>query len=82
MWSTLEERWPRLPDDEAWHWIKRWREGRSPSLRMVWDEIVPTGGRIKSAGRARAAWRSWRAQATAEPSRTKPQGWATATRGR
>jgi hypothetical protein len=30
MWSRLEERWPKLPDDEAWHWIGRWREGRSP----------------------------------------------------
>jgi integrase len=34
IWSTLEERWPKLPDDEAWHWINRWREGRSPYSRI------------------------------------------------
>jgi site-specific recombinase XerC len=34
LWTTLDERWPTLPDDEAWHWIDRWREGRSPYSRI------------------------------------------------
>jgi integrase len=34
LWTTLDERWPTLPDDEAWHWINRWRDGRSPYSRI------------------------------------------------
>jgi integrase len=34
LWATLDERWPTLPHDEAWHWIDRWREGRSPYSRI------------------------------------------------
>lgn len=32
--ATLDERWPKLPDDEAWKWINRWREGRSRYSRV------------------------------------------------
>jgi hypothetical protein len=51
LWATLDERWPTLPDDEAWHWINRWREDRSPHSRIrshavhhqpVLSERVPT----------------------------------------
>jgi integrase len=34
LWTKLDERWPTLPDDQAWHWINRWREGRSPYSRI------------------------------------------------
>jgi hypothetical protein len=46
--------------------------------RTVLDRSCP----VRPGGRGRAACCSRWAQATAEPSRTKPQGWATATRGR
>ena len=32
--ATLDERWPKLPDNEAWKWINRWRDGRSPYSRI------------------------------------------------
>lgn len=34
LWATLEERWPRLPHDEAWFWLRRWVDGRSPYSRV------------------------------------------------
>ena len=32
--QVLDERWPRLPNDEATRWIARWRDGRSPYARI------------------------------------------------
>ncbi len=34
LWSTLDERWPKLPEDEAQHWLRRWLDGRSPYSRI------------------------------------------------
>jgi integrase len=31
---VLDLRWPRLSDDEARRWVKRWRDGRSPYSRI------------------------------------------------
>jgi site-specific recombinase XerD len=31
---VLDERWPRLPDDEARRWVGRWRDGLSPYSRI------------------------------------------------
>jgi integrase len=31
---VLDERWPRLPDDEAQRWVARWRDGLSPYSRI------------------------------------------------
>jgi site-specific recombinase XerD len=31
---TLDERWPKLPDDEVWKWLCRFRDGRSPYSRV------------------------------------------------
>ena len=30
----LDERWPRLPDEDARRWVERWRNGRSPYSRI------------------------------------------------
>jgi site-specific recombinase XerD len=32
--ATLDERWPRLANDEALSWLRRFREGRSPYARV------------------------------------------------
>jgi integrase len=32
--ATLDTRWPKLPDREAWHWLRRWLDGRSPYSRV------------------------------------------------
>jgi integrase len=34
LWATLDERWPKLDDDEASHRLRRWLDGRSPYSRM------------------------------------------------
>jgi integrase len=33
-WATLDERWPRLPPDDARRWVQRWRDGQSPYSRI------------------------------------------------
>ena len=69
--------------------ISSWPSGATATEQMghgrpqnpdgaVLDRSCP----VRPACRGRAACCSRWAQATAEPSRTKPQGWATATRGR
>src|ERR1019366_7941990 len=69
--------------------ISSWPSGATATEQMghgrpqnpdgaVLDRSCP----VRTAGRGRAACCSRSAKATAEPSRTKPQGWATATRGR
>ena len=32
--AALDERWPKLPSDEAWTWLTRFRDGRSPYSRV------------------------------------------------
>ena len=32
--ATLDERWPLLADDEAFHWLRRYHDGRSPYSRV------------------------------------------------
>ncbi|MFZ1927363.1 MAG: tyrosine-type recombinase/integrase [Solirubrobacteraceae bacterium] len=32
--KTLDERWPKLPEEEAYRWLGRVREGRSPYARV------------------------------------------------
>lgn len=34
MRRTLEERWPKLAEDEVWKWLYRFRDGRSPYSRV------------------------------------------------
>jgi integrase len=34
LWATLDERWPMLDEDEAWYWLRRWLDGRSPYSRI------------------------------------------------
>lgn len=45
--ATLGERWPKLPEDEASYWLRRWLAGRSPyrrirthSIRCQLDAII------------------------------------------
>lgn len=32
--ATLDERWPKLNPENAWRWLRRFREGRSPYSRV------------------------------------------------
>lgn len=32
--ATLDERWPKLAEDEVWKWLYRYRDGRSPYSRV------------------------------------------------
>lgn len=34
LWATLDERWPKLDEHEACHWLRRWLDGRSPYSRV------------------------------------------------
>ncbi len=34
LWRLLDERWPKLPPDQAHKWVGRWREGHSPYPRV------------------------------------------------
>ena len=34
LWALLDERWPKLPPEREWYWVKRWRDGRSPYSRI------------------------------------------------
>jgi integrase len=34
LWDTIDERWPKVDEDEAWFWLQRWLDGVSPYSRV------------------------------------------------
>jgi len=34
LWRLLDEHWPKLPPEQEWRWVGRWRDGRSPYSRI------------------------------------------------